>query len=290
MKQSFLKLDGLYLVWSNLIVAFMAAVVIDMMAAAPARAQTMDSPLGIAIAKDNTIYIADRNLPGIWRFRDGKMEEFFKGSKQFKTPLNAVRCVAVDGEGNVYAGDSSTRDIYRFDASNQPVALAGGRIGIPMSIAFNSKGEIFVSDLESKRIVKVPAAGGEPAEFAVVDAPHGIAIDGQDNVWVVSHGKNQLLRIGMDGKMAIVVEGAPFKFPHDVVVGSDGTAYVSDGYSKAIWKIAVGSKPVKLVEGGPLDNPVGLALSKDALYCIDPRARSLFSVSLMGGAIKKMNP
>src|SRR4051812_21740421 len=69
--------------------------------------------IGIAVHND-TIYVADRKLPGVLTLKDGKFSKFFAASKKFGTPLNAVRCLAIDKEGKLLAGDSATRDIYCF--------------------------------------------------------------------------------------------------------------------------------------------------------------------------------
>ena len=124
--------------------------------------------------------------------------------------MNAVRCLAIDKAGSLLAGDTATREVYRFDKAGKPVPLTDGGIGIPMSIAVNSKGDLLVADLELHRIWKVPAAGGKPEQVAEVQAPRGVCVDSEDNVWVVSHGKNQVVRITASGKVETVVEGRPF--------------------------------------------------------------------------------
>ncbi len=189
-------------------------------------------PVDVVQDAEGTIYVADRNLPGIWKIQDGKREVFFQGSKKFRTPLNAVRCLGIDHEGRLLAGDSSTREVYRF-VDGQPQALTNGGIGIPMGLAVNADGEIFVSDLELHRIWKVPAAGGEPQEVAQVAAPIGMFLDNQNRLWIVSRGDDQLIRL-VDGQAETVVMGNPMQFPHDVVVAEDQTAYVTDGYGKSV--------------------------------------------------------
>ena len=250
--------------------------------ASPAMAQ-MQYPLAITAAESGELYVADRELPGVWRADSGKLSVYFQGSKKFRTPLNAVRCLALDRSGALLAGDSSTREIYRFDKDAKPVPLTSGGIGIPMGIAVNSQGEIFVSDLELHRVVKVPDQGGKPELLAEVQAPRGVWIDGQDRLWVVCQEKNrQLVRIAPDGKVETVVEGRPFQFPHTVVVGSDNWAYVTDGYAKADWRIAPGEKPQKWFSGDPLVNPVGMFMGKSGLLVVNPHAKAVFQVDASG--------
>ena len=46
----------------------------------PASAADWQYPIDVAVATDGTIYIADRNLPGIWTLKDGKTEVFVQAS------------------------------------------------------------------------------------------------------------------------------------------------------------------------------------------------------------------
>ena len=220
-------------------------------------------PLAVAVAPDQSIYIADLRLPGVWKFADGKLSIYFQGSKKFRTPLNAVRCLAIDKDGKLLAGDSATREIYRFDDQAQPKPLTNGNVGIPMSLAVKSDGSIYAGDLEIQRIVKIPAEGGEPAVVAEVTAARGLFFDDEDRLWISSHGPNAILRLDADDQPPqVILPGRPFQFAHHLVVMKE-KVFVADGYAKTIWsfdpKAGEGTKPTALYEGEPLKNPVGLA-------------------------------
>jgi len=264
---------------------FLAAVVV--VAASGARfvqAAEMQYPLSVAASPDGTIFVADKDVPGIWKIAGGKLELFFKASKKFRTPLNAVRCVAVDAQGRLVAGDSATREIYRFNSEGKPEPLTSGGIGIPMAIAFDRKGDILVCDLELHQIVKVPDAGGEPVKVADVTAPRGIAVDEQDRIWVVSAGgkMDQVVRVLPEGVMETVVEGRPFQLPHNIALDKKQNAYICDNYSQAIWKVSPGAKPEKWISGKPLDKPVGITFAGDRLLIADPHAKKIFEATLDG--------
>jgi len=234
-------------------------------------------PLKPAAADSGPVYVADLKLPGILLIKDNKLETYFAASKKFGTPLNRVRCIALDRAGKLLAGDSATREIYRFDTPGKPTPLLKGAhagIGIPMAIAVDSKGAIFVADLEVNWVWRVPAAGGAAEKFAEIPPPRGMTIDGKDRLWVVSGSKDPLLRVLPDGKVEVVVSGRPFQFPNDVAVDRDGNAYVSDNYGKTIWKIAADGKPQPWISGKPLVNPVGLAWRDGHLLIADPDPKS----------------
>lgn len=235
-------------------------------------------PLDAAVADDEGTYVVDRRLPGVWRSDEMGMTIHVRGSQRYREQMNAPWCVAIDADGRLLVGDSATRDVYRIDAERNATSVTStgdgkpGVIGIPIDMAVDSKGTIYVADLESHRIWTLPKAGGTPEEFAVVRAPRGLTIDDDDRLWVVTHGNDQLLRFDANGKPEVVVKGRPFRFPNAVVVTADGTAYVTDGYAKAVWRVPAGSgaKPERLIEGEPLVKPCGLARGGDHLLVVDP--------------------
>lgn len=270
--------------FSRLIYGFVAAVVTLPGLFPSSEACAQDQwvyPLDVAVGAESVRYVADRKLPGLWRLKDGKTEVLFQGSRKFRTPLNAVRCVCTGPEGQLFAGDSATREVYAVSDSGELTPLTGGRIGIPIAMAVAGD-HLYVGDLELQRVWKVPVAGGDPEEFIVTAGPRGVAVDSEQNVWVLTPHAPQLRKFSPDGDSEVIVEDAPFQFPHQVAVAADGTAYVSDGYAKAIWKVAPGQAPAKLVDGEPLDNPVGIALDGETLLVIDSRANALFQVTADG--------
>src|SRR5262245_6430218 len=189
------------------------------------RAADLQYPLSVAAAPDGAIYVADKDVHGVWKISEGKLAPFSMGTNKFRTPLNAVRCVAVDAQGRVLAGDTATREVYRFTADGKPEPLTNGGIGMPMALAFDSKGNILVCDLELHQVVRVPEAGGEPVKIADAAAPRGIAVDAQDRIWVVDAGpKDQVVRILPDGKTETVVAGKlepdpkMLSFPHNIAL------------------------------------------------------------------------
>jgi sugar lactone lactonase YvrE len=273
-----------------LIIAFVLELFLGSPAASKlAAAAEMLYPLSVVVDGSGNIFVADRDLPGVWKVADGALSLHFQGEKKFGTPLNAIRCLALDHEGKLLAGDSATRDVYRFDAEGKPQPLTKGGIGLPIAIAVSKSGDIFVADLELHIIYKVSTAGGKTAEFARVTAPRGMTIDGEDNLWIICHRGDLLIKLSPDAKKTVIVKGQPLSeksFPAGIVVGKDGTAYIADGYNRAVWKVAADGKPAKLVTGEPLAHPVGLAWRGERLLVADPRAKGLIEVDLDGKATK----
>lgn len=267
-------------------------------------------PIDVEVGSDDTIYVVDLRLPGLWTLKDGTTEVFVQASKRFRTPLNAIRCAYVSPEGTLYVGDSAAREVFRVSADGELTQLTAqtpvvrdtvltedleftpdnfGWVGIPMAIASNSDGELYVTDTELQRVWKVPAEGGEPEEFLLVSGPRGIVVDDEDHVWVLSLQAPQLQRVSPEGEVEEIVSELTFEFPHQVELGPDGTAYVSDGYAKAIWKVTRDGSAEKWISGAPLDNPVGISWHGENLLIADSRANALFSAA-PDGTLTKVYP
>lgn len=256
-------------------------------AATQGKSKDLDYPISVAVARSGTVYLADRNLPGVWRWEGGRLSLYHQASRTSRSPLSAIRCLAVDAEGRLLAGDSGTRELYRFDSQGKlrPLTAAKppGGIGIPMALAIDASGDLLVSDLEENRVVKVPKDGGQPQPFAAVRAPRGICLDRQSRLWAISG--RRLVRVTGEGRQEVVVDDGVFGFPHTVVVEGT-TAYVCDGYLGAIWRLLPGKSPEKWASGPPMAAPVGMAIGPNGLLVADPRAKGLFEIDLQRGLVK----
>jgi peptidylamidoglycolate lyase len=68
--------------------------------------------------------------------------------------------------------------------------------------------------------------------------PHGLTVDGQDNIWVTDVALHQVFKFTRDGALLLTLgergvpgdDGVHFNRPTDVAVARDGSFYVSDGY------------------------------------------------------------
>jgi sugar lactone lactonase YvrE len=256
-------------------------------------AEEFHYPLKPAVAANGSVYVADLKLPGIVVVQKGAIEKFFTAAKKIGSPLSRVRCVALDRNGKVLAGDTATREVYRFDEPGKPTPLTKGAqagIGIPMAIAVDSKGNIFVADLEAQAIWKIPPAGGAAQEFVRVPAPCGMAIDDKDTLWVVSRSKKQLFRVTPERKVESVIGDRQMQFPNDVALDGKGTVYISDGYAKKIWKLASGGKPESWIADKELVNPVGLAWHDGSLLIADPNPKAKTGQVYKADSTGKLSP
>jgi sugar lactone lactonase YvrE len=232
-------------------------------------------PLDGAVDHQGSVWIVDRNKPGVWRFQGDSLELVITGEKKFRKPLNAVRCIAISPSGELTVGDPATREIYRRNEQGEMVPTTGGLIGIPVDLAYASDGTLYIADVERRVIWKQSSASDKPTVFASVN-PRGLFVDSKERLWVVTQDEKQVLRYDSSGTQEAIVSERLFEFPHQIVVDSQDRAWVTDGYKKGVWMIPPGAAPTLAYSGEPFQNPVGLFLIEDTPAIVDPHAQQVF--------------
>ena len=237
-------------------------------------------PLDCASNADGDLFVVDRNLPGVWKITDGKAEVFFQGPKQFRQPLNAPRCIAIDEAGRVFVGDSAARNVFLIAEGQEPHPICSERIGIPMSIAVDSDGQVIVADLELHRILRLPRFEGAvvaPEVLAEIRAPRALTVDAEGDVWVVSGTAKAIRKVKPSGDIEVIVEQSSLKYPAGIAV-LDGDVVVSDSYGKSVSKVGADGTVTGLAAGDSLVYPVHLSANADGVLIADSR----------GGAIRQI--
>lgn len=239
-------------------------------------------PLGIALDKQDTLYVFDGKLKQIEVYdREGKFLRAIGNPEQFARPAG----IAVDPAGTrVYAVDiggssSNEHKVLVFDAQSGKHLFDIGKRGteagefnLPRDTAIAPDGSLYVVDGGNFRVQKFDpdgkfistfgAIGRQPGQFS---RPKEAAVDKDGNVYVVDatfgnfqifNSQNQLLlaigsRSNSDGP-------AKFSLPSSIAVDEDGRIYVVDQYFR---KVDV-FRPVALAEE---DGFIGTkALAKNA--------------------------
>ncbi len=244
-------------------------------------------PVAAVQSADGATYVVDRNLPGVWKIENGSASVFFKGSKKYREPLNAPRCIAIDGQGRVLVGDSAARNVFVVAADQEPKPVSTTRIGIPMSIAVGQENRIYVADLELHQILVLDGSGEEPVaaeKVASIRAPRGLAVDQGNHVWVVAGSKNPIQKISPEGEISTVLAGGDLQYPAGIAIAADGQVAITDSYQKSVFKLGEDGTLTALLQGEPLVHPVSLGSSGDTWIVADSRGGAVWSVDTTGKA------
>ena len=204
------------------------------------------------------------------------------GSPATESHLRHPRGVAVDGAGNVYISDSGNNRIRKVDAATGTISTIAGtgargyggdggpateaHLHHPLGVAIDGAGNVYIADADNHRIRKVDAdtgtistiAGtgerdyggdGGPATEAILDEPHGVALDGDGHLYIADPGNHRIRRVdAFTGTISTIAgtgerdyggdsgpaTSARFRNPFGLAVGGDGNVYVADTEDRRI--------------------------------------------------------
>ena len=188
--------------------------------------------------------------------------------------FNRPQGVAVDASGNVFVADHDNHRIRKITSSGVVSTFAGSEMGfvdgagaiaqfvLPVGVAVDASGNVYVADMGNNRIRKITSTGlvstlaGSEAGFADGEGakaqfrqPFGVAVDFLGNVYVgdwVNHRIRKITPAGMVSSLAGsgaegfadgVGAAAQFNFPQGVAVDASGNVYVADFNNHRIRKI-----------------------------------------------------
>jgi DNA-binding beta-propeller fold protein YncE len=189
--------------------------------------------------------------------------------------------VKIDKDDNIWCVDEGSSTVIEFDPTGRHVKMVLGRRSEPSShllpgqpappasdwlfnrptdVAFDSKGDIFVTDgYVNSRVVKYDKYGNRLKEWGTrgtapgqFHTPHTIAVDANDRVYVGDRENNRIQIFDTDGKFTAqwTNVGAPWALcitpePHPVIYSSDsrpGHIYKLDLKGKILGEFGTAGK------------------------------------------------
>ena len=218
---------------------------------------------------------------------------------QFVQPYN----VAVDEAGNFYISDINGLRVRKVNLNGTITTVAGNgtacadytspcgdgglgtnaNLGYPYGIAFDSSGNLYITEETGNRIRKLSPSGtistiagtgaagfsgdGGPATSATMFHPLGIAVDAANNVYIADAGNQRIRKVeaatglittiaGGGSTGIIAANGAPatsviLSLPVAVAVDAGGSFYVVDFGLHAIDKVDSATGTIRRIAGVP---------------------------------------
>jgi gliding motility-associated-like protein len=142
---------------------------------------------------------------------------------------------------------------------NSSTVTLGSGFTLPIGVAIDRTGNIYVADKGNGLLKKIAAVGGAITNIGTgFSDPAGVAVDGAGNVYVSDNVKNKIFKIPANGGATAII-GTGFINPNGVAVDTLGNVYVADNGGNVIKKIPFDGSPIVIVASG-FASPSGVAI------------------------------
>lgn len=260
------------------------------------RGEGMGKPYGIAVYHGR-IYVSDTAARAVMAF-DIPAQRFFKIGDDDVGKLSMPIGLDVDGKGNLYVVDASSKQVMVYDASGKFLrALAEPKLfSRPSGIAVDEAGErVYVVDTgsvtnEEHRVRVFDAKDGthlldigkRGAEKGELNLPRDVVIGQNGLVYVVDGGNFRVQAFKPDGSFVrsfgeVGRRSGQFSRPKEAAVDAEGNVYVIDT-AFGNYQIFTAEGQLLLAVGGRSENdgmakymlPAGIAIDGDGrVYVVD---------------------
>ncbi len=257
--------------------------------------EALNKPMDVAEI-NSFIYVTDTNnkrvqvfdIAGSPIFKFGKEGE---GAGEFKFPYG----IAGDTQGNVYVSDLYNGSISIFDSKGkfinyfaekdpkETVIEAPGSFRIKNDKVYVTdikKSKVLVFDINGKKLMEIGEPGIKQNQFR---APNGVAIDQDENIYVMDTGNQRIQEFDKAGKFIRIINGTAdgnqqnsvFVNPRGIAIDSRGIVYGVSNLTHTIYGFDQTGKQVFAFGGnGELNTqfalPNGLFIdSNDNIYITD---------------------
>jgi len=206
------------------------------------------APIGIALAADGGVWVADAELGAVARLdRDGNTGEPI-GVGVLKRPTGLARDPS---RGEIYVADTYDHDIKVFAEDGRLLRTLGqrgegaGEFNFPTHLAV-AAGKLYVTDTLNSRVQVLPLDGGEPQiigqrglYYGNLVRPKGVAVDSENNVYIVESYYDNLLIFNEGGEFLMPIGGVGqgtgnFYLPSGVWVDTFNRVFVADTFNGRI--------------------------------------------------------
>ena len=106
--------------------------------------------------------------------------------------LEAPGRMAIDTDDNIYVTDAIQRRINKYD--NQGIFVGAIEPDLnPLSIAINSKNELFVGDQETGNIYKVDPSGSKSLFYSGISLPNAMVFGSNKILYITDSKQNKVI-------------------------------------------------------------------------------------------------
>ncbi len=161
----------------------------------------IDASDGLVFDLDNNLYAASYLHGEIYKVTPDQQVSLL-----IDTISSGPAGMIFDGEQNMYIALYNDNAVYRIDSSGDNYNWITGLKG-PIGLDFDSEGNLYVANYAGNPTISKISPSGEVSEFVQIDSVQrasSVAIDDQDNVYLVNYFDSQIYKITPDGDYSLI--------------------------------------------------------------------------------------
>ncbi|RKY74277.1 MAG: hypothetical protein DRQ24_00285 [Candidatus Latescibacterota bacterium] len=193
-------------------------------------------PKGLCLDPLGNLYVADTGNDRIQKFdAEGRFLAQIGSFGWERGRFNKPTDVAVRTSLHLYVVDSQNRRIQAFDAELEPLAEITGDFGLLAGIAISSHGDIYITDTENSRLIKINPFGRVEGNFAGFSTgtetllnPTGLALNKKGYIYVCDPGNNRIAIFDQFGNFLFCFGETVVSEPEGISINSLGEVFVAD--------------------------------------------------------------
>ena len=267
----------------------------------PASSAQLNTPQAVAVDSSGNLYIADtvnnvvRKVTASGAIStiagNGTQGSAGDGGAATAAQLNKPQGIAVDSGGNIYVADTQNARVRKISGGNITTVAGSGTPGyggdggsataaqlyVPIGIAVDSAGNLYIADFTNNRVRKVSAGGvistvagngnsgysgdGGSAVNATLNGPTDVAVDSNGNLYIADLNNNavrevsggNISTVAGNGLPGVAGDGGPATAatvgnPTGIAVDSAGNLYIGSG-SATVRKVYAGTGFIVTIAG-----------------------------------------
>ncbi len=280
-------------------------------------AATFNKPFGLAIDKNDNIYVAEVGNHTIRKITPGGAVSTLAGNGYSgqadgtgtAAQFNAPRYLAVDAAGNVYVSDGDNSAIRKVTPAGVVTTIAGGLPGVPPALSdigtpgglrITAAGNIYFASLTKNKIFEITSTGslvtvaGSGAAgsangvgtAATFNAPQDVEIDATGNLYVADQNNNQIRTVNATGYSINQAPppGITFDARTGTFIGTPTAASPSTNYTVTAYNLLGSSSTVINITVNEPIGPPNIGYATPQIYTINIPIAPLFPINVGGPA------
>lgn len=215
--------------------------------------------------------------------------------------LNGASAVSFTPSDTLLVSNYTSATVLSFDSAGNGSVLYDSNSGLSgpfgeNGLAYDSQGDLFVSDYSLQTIFEFPAGGGAPSVFADVNdgvvRPDGLAFALNGDLLVANRDGPDVLRIDPAGN-ATVFDTLPDN-PFSIVVRGNGDVYVATFNVRGVYRYPGGDASQRqllaTVKNSSLNPALQIGLDDQTLYYTSFGVGNLVTIDADSGSMNEVLP